>query len=129
MIAEYLWPQPETASSTNTPSANNNNNSNSASNNISTPTNGTPNNYDEKLIPEMYMIQEQIALYLGITSFKRKYPDIRRRQVDMRERDYIMSRNLVTETLCDLGLTAVPTCEVLDIMSADFPQKYDEYKK
>ncbi|XP_026477653.1 supporter of activation of yellow protein-like [Ctenocephalides felis] len=129
MIAEYLWPQPEVASPTSTATVNQNNNTNSVSNNTSTTTNGTSNSYEEKLFPEMYMIQEQIALYLGVTSFKRKYPDVRRRQVEMRERDYIMSRNLVTETLCDLGLTAIPTCEVLDIMSADFPQKYDEYKK
>lgn len=30
-----------------------------------------------------YMLQEQVAQFLGIKSFKRKYPGIQRRQVDM----------------------------------------------
>lgn len=36
-----------------------------------------------------FMIQEQVAHFLGIKSFKRKYPGIPRRMVDMQERDHI----------------------------------------
>ena len=58
--------------------------------------------------------------YLGIKSFKRKYPNIHRRPVDMQERDYIKESGYVTEALCDLGLTAVNSQDILDIMFTDF---------
>lgn len=58
------------------------------------------------------MIQEQIAEYLGVKSFKRKYPDLVRRPVDMEERNYLFENGLATEKMCDLGLTAVYASEV-----------------
>lgn len=78
---------------------------------------------------EMYMIQEQISEYLGIKSFKRKYPDLVRRPVEMEERNYIMENCLVSEKMCDLGLTAVVLQEILDIMCNDYPEKYEEYTR
>lgn len=74
------------------------------------------------------MIQEQVALYLGIKSFKRKYPDLPRRQIDMEERNYLQEKGLVSERMCDLGITAVWASDILDIMYADFYEKYEEYK-
>lgn len=78
---------------------------------------------------DTYMIQEQIAEYLDVKSFKRKYPDLMRRPVDMEERNYIMEQGLASEKMCDLGLTAVYASEVLDIMCNDYPDKYEEYKR
>ena len=52
---------------------------------------------------EHYFIQEQISQYLGIMSFKRKYPDMRRRPLEMQERDYLKDKGLVSEMACDLG--------------------------
>lgn len=78
---------------------------------------------------DSFMIQEQIAEYLGVKSFKRKYPDLMRRPVDMEERNYIMEQSLASEKMCDLGLTAVYASEVLDIMYNDYPEKYEEYKR
>lgn len=75
------------------------------------------------------MIQEQIAEYLGVKSFKRKYPDLDRRTVEMEERNYLIERGLVTEKMCDLGVTAVYAVDVLDIMYQDFHDKYDQYKQ
>lgn len=75
------------------------------------------------------MLQEQIAQYLGVKSFKRKYPGLTRRPVEMQERDFIREKNLVSEALCDMGLTAVPSSEILDIMYTDFQDKYEEYRK
>lgn len=49
------------------------------------------------------MIQEQVSNYLGVKSFKRKYPDIKRRPVDSEERAYLVDSGLVSESLCDLG--------------------------
>lgn len=53
--------------------------------------------------PEIYMIQEQISEYLGVKSFKRKYPTIKRRAVDMEERNYLQESGYVTENMCDMG--------------------------
>jgi hypothetical protein len=78
---------------------------------------------------ETYMIQEQIAEYLGVKSFKRKYPDLMRRPVDMEERNFLFENGLASEKMCDLGLTAVFAGEVLDIMCSDYPEKYEEYKR
>ncbi|XP_017066926.1 supporter of activation of yellow protein isoform X2 [Drosophila eugracilis] len=78
---------------------------------------------------DTFMIQEQVALYLGITSFKRKYPDLPRRAVDMEERNWLQEKGLVSERMCDLGITAVWASDILDIMYADFYDKYEEYKE
>ncbi|KAH8298594.1 hypothetical protein KR018_003670 [Drosophila ironensis] len=78
---------------------------------------------------DTFMIQEQVALYLGITSFKRKYPDLPRRPVDMEERNWLQEKGLVSEKMCDLGITAVWASDILDIMYADFYDKYEEYKE
>ncbi|XP_022914520.2 uncharacterized protein [Onthophagus taurus] len=76
-----------------------------------------------------YMIQEQVAQFLGIKSFKRKYPGIQRRPVDMQERDFIRESCLASEAMCDMGLTAVASADILDIMYSDFQPKYEEYCK
>lgn len=55
-------------------------------------------------VGEHYFIQEQISQYLGIMSFKRRYPDLRRRPIDMQERDYLKEKGLVSDMACDLGL-------------------------
>lgn len=52
---------------------------------------------------ETFMIQEQISQYLGVKSFKRKYPDLKRRVVDMEERNYLRENGLVSESMCDMG--------------------------
>ena len=48
-------------------------------------------------------VQEHVSQYLGISSFKRKYPDLRRRPIDMAERDYLKELGLVSEIACDMG--------------------------
>nr|XP_031835831.1 uncharacterized protein LOC116428381 isoform X3 [Nomia melanderi] len=78
---------------------------------------------------ETFMIQEQISQYLGVKSFKRKYPDLKRRVVDMEERNYLRENGLVSEGMCDMGLTAICSSEVLDVMCSDFPDQYEEYRK
>lgn len=52
---------------------------------------------------ESVMIQEQISEYLGVKSFKRKYPDLKRRTVEAEEKTYLREKGLVTEAMCDLG--------------------------
>lgn len=52
---------------------------------------------------ELFMIQEQVSTFLGVKSFKRKYPDIKRRAVEMEERQWLCDNGLVSESMCDLG--------------------------
>jgi len=52
---------------------------------------------------ELYMIQEQISNFLGVKSFKRKYPGLKRRNVEAEERTFLCDSGLVAESLCDLG--------------------------
>ena len=52
---------------------------------------------------ELYMIQEQVSLYLGVKSFKRKYPGLKRRPVEAEERTFLEDSGLVPKSMCDLG--------------------------
>ncbi|XP_017891982.1 supporter of activation of yellow protein-like isoform X2 [Ceratina calcarata] len=78
---------------------------------------------------ETFMIQEQISQYLGVKSFKRKYPYLKRRVVDMEERNYLRENGLVSEAMCEMGLTAICSSEALDVMCCDFPHQYEECRK
>lgn len=78
---------------------------------------------------DTFMLQEQVAEYLGVKSFKRKYPELPRRMVEMEERNYLMEKGMVSEKMCDLGLTAVLASDVLDIMIKDFYEKYEDYRR
>ncbi|XP_018415488.1 PREDICTED: PHD finger protein 10 isoform X2 [Nanorana parkeri] len=76
---------------------------------------------------EYYMLQEQVSEYLGITSFKRKYPDLERRDLTHKEKLYLRELNVITETQCTLGLTALRSDEVIDLMMKEYPAKHAEY--
>ncbi|XP_035226490.1 PHD finger protein 10-like [Stegodyphus dumicola] len=90
-----------------------------------------PENLFEYMWPqengEFFILQEQICDYLNVKSFKRKYPDLARRTVDMDEKQFLKERGVVTEMQCDLGLTALRSEEVLELMSKDYPDHYKEY--
>ncbi|XP_028299068.1 PHD finger protein 10 isoform X1 [Gouania willdenowi] len=76
---------------------------------------------------EYYMLQEQVSEYLGVTSFKRKYPDMERRDLSHKEKLYLREQNVITETQCTLGLTALRSDEVIDMMIKEHPAKHAEY--
>ncbi|KAM5163174.1 PHD finger protein 10 isoform 2-T2 [Mantella aurantiaca] len=76
---------------------------------------------------EYYMLQEQVSEYLGVTSFKRKYPDLERRDLSHKEKLYLREQNVITETQCTLGLTALRSDEVIDLMMKEYPTKHAEY--
>ncbi|GFY38108.1 PHD finger protein 10 [Trichonephila inaurata madagascariensis] len=90
-----------------------------------------PENLFEYMWPqdngEFFILQEQICDYLNVKSFKRKYPDLTRRTVDMDEKQFLKDRGVVSEMQCDLGLTALRSEEVLELMSKDYPTRYKEY--
>ncbi|KAH9515471.1 PHD finger protein 10 [Bulinus truncatus] len=76
---------------------------------------------------EWHLLQEQISEYLKVKSFKRKYPDLYRRICDKEEKDFLREKGVVTETQSDLGLTALRSEEVYDLMMKDYNEKYKEY--
>ncbi|KAH0617169.1 hypothetical protein JD844_028909 [Phrynosoma platyrhinos] len=78
---------------------------------------------------EYYMLQEQVSEYLGVTSFKRKYPDLERRDLSHKEKLYLRELNVITETQCTLGLTALRSDEVIDLMIKEYPAKHAEYSQ
>nr|CAD7392892.1 unnamed protein product [Timema cristinae] len=51
------------------------------------------------------------------------------RPVEAEEKTYLRDKGLVSEYMSDLGLTAVISSEILDIMYADFQEKYEEYRR
>uniref|UniRef100_A0A8C6L253 PHD finger protein 10 n=1 Tax=Nothobranchius furzeri TaxID=105023 RepID=A0A8C6L253_NOTFU len=71
------------------------------------------------------MLQEQVSEYLGVTSFKRKYPDMERRDLSHKEKLYLREQNVITETQCTLGLTALRRCLQ---MQQQNPQKVEASK-
>lgn len=52
---------------------------------------------------ELYMIQEQISNFLGVKYFKRKYPGLKRCNLEAEERTFLCDCDLVAESSCDLG--------------------------
>ncbi|GFO17052.1 PHD finger protein 10 [Plakobranchus ocellatus] len=76
---------------------------------------------------EWHLLQEQVSEYLSIKSFKRKYPDLDRRVCDKEEKDFLRDKGVVSETQSDLGLTALRSEEVYDLMMKDYNDKYQEY--
>ena len=47
---------------------------------------------------EHYFLQEQVSEYLGVKSFKRRYPDVSRRKINHDERDFLVEMRVVNET-------------------------------
>merc|ERR1719195_1261068 len=47
--------------------------------------------------------------------------------INMEERDFLIEMKIVNEMQADLGLTAIPSAHVLDIMCAEFYERYEEY--
>lgn len=78
---------------------------------------------------DLWMVQEQVISFLAIKgNFKRKYPDLKRRPVEMLEREWLhRERRAVSDVQANLGLTALLSREVLDLFFNDFPHKYEEY--
>ncbi|XP_060804003.1 uncharacterized protein LOC106140429 isoform X2 [Amyelois transitella] len=74
---------------------------------------------------QVMMIEEQVALFLGARSLRRRYPALRRRRVAGAERARLAA---LLGRAAPADLTAVDASEVLDIMLSDYPHKYEEYR-
>lgn len=80
------------------------------------------NDNDDKSEKESYIIQEILADYLKIKSFKRKYPDLERRTMDAYERSWLQEEGLVPAGRIDMGLTALKTDDVMKLLKQDYPE-------
>jgi hypothetical protein len=76
---------------------------------------------------ESVMILEHILEYLGMKSFRKNYPHLKKRIVKAEEMAYLREKGIVKKSMCNLGLTVVNRSEILDIMYWDFKEKYEEY--
>ncbi|CAH8850532.1 unnamed protein product [Trichobilharzia szidati] len=79
----------------------------------------SPGGKNEK---ESYIVQEILADYLKIKSFKRKYPDLSRRAMDAYERSWLQQEGIVPVGRADLGLTALKTDDVMKLLQQDYPE-------
>ncbi|XP_064394790.1 PHD finger protein 10-like [Halichondria panicea] len=76
---------------------------------------------------DYFMLQEQVKEFLDIRGIQRKYPDWRRRALEVEEREFLVGMSVVSETLSNMGLVALQSEEVLESMATDYPYKYSEY--
>nr|CDS18046.1 phd finger protein 10 [Echinococcus granulosus] len=77
---------------------------------------------DTKNGPTYYVIQELLADFLKVKSFKRRYPELQRRVCDAYERTWLQEAGLVPSGRAELGLTALLSDEVMSLLRNDFPE-------
>uniref|UniRef100_A0A672M1B3 PHD finger protein 10 n=1 Tax=Sinocyclocheilus grahami TaxID=75366 RepID=A0A672M1B3_SINGR len=70
---------------------------------------------------EYYMLQEQVSEYLGVTSFKRKYPGVNNKPLT------VCRGKIELNGFHVIGLTALRSDEVIDLMMKEYPVKHAEY--
>ncbi|KAL7073198.1 hypothetical protein ACQ4LE_007073 [Meloidogyne hapla] len=78
---------------------------------------------------ERFFIQEQVSELLGISSFKRKYPEMHRRTIEPTERDMLLRERKVQIALTAHHLTALHAVDVYELMSSEYPEIYAAYQK
>ncbi|KAI3390121.1 hypothetical protein SNEBB_010162 [Seison nebaliae] len=70
------------------------------------------------------VLQEQLADFLGIKGFHRKFDLLTRRVIiDPKEKDYLLNRGIVSSVQINLGLTVLLLSEVWLIISVHYPDK------
>ncbi|CAG0897414.1 unnamed protein product [Cyprideis torosa] len=79
---------------------------------------------------EFFMLQEQLSTWLELKSFRRRFPNLVRRSLDREEREHVMGLSpALTEAVCDLGLTALSTDEVLHALAVEFPGHCEQLRR
>jgi len=81
---------------------------------------------------DYYFIQEQLADLLSVKSFKRKYPNIRRRAIDSDEKKYLIEKHRLNEVMSAHllnDLTALSADDVHDLMGKEYSEIYEEYQR
>ena len=76
---------------------------------------------------EDYILQEPLAQYLGVTSFRRKFPDVFRRIADVEERRYLLHLRIITAGDETFGVTALKADDATHLMQQNFPELHAKY--
>ena len=82
---------------------------------------------NEDPFAESYLLQEQVAEYLGVRAFQRRFPTLSRRNVDFEERDFLQGTDALGDMNTLLGLVALRCMEILELMLNEFPAKFIEF--
>ncbi|XP_062507602.1 PHD finger protein 10-like [Corticium candelabrum] len=81
---------------------------------------------------DFFFLQEHVAEYLGINgirSFQRKYPDMERRILSMEEREFLVDEGVISEEQSTLGLAALKSDDVCQLMMEEYPSLHQKYLK
>ena len=82
---------------------------------------------NEDPFAESFLLQEQMAEYLGVRAFQRRFPNLTRRNVDFEEKDFLQGSDALGDMNTLLGLVALRCIEILDLMRNEFPSKFIEF--
>lgn len=77
---------------------------------------------------DFYFIQEQLAELLSIKSFKRKYPNIRRRPIEGDEKKHLIEKHRLSDVIPPHllnDLTALLSDDVHDLMKKEYSEIYE----
>ncbi|KAI6189660.1 PHD finger protein 10 [Aphelenchoides bicaudatus] len=81
---------------------------------------------------DFYFLQEQLSNLLSIKSFKRKYPNLRRRPVESDERKFLIEKHRLSEVMSEYlinDLTALSADDVHDLLGKEYADIYEEYQR
>lgn len=56
---------------------------------------------------QTWVLQDNLAEFVGIKNIKRRYPELTRRNIESDEREFLRAKGYVTDMQCDLGLVAL----------------------
>lgn len=77
---------------------------------------------------DYYFLQEQLANLLSIKSFKRKYPNLRRRSVESDERKFLLEKHRLGDVMSAHllnDLTALSADDVHDLLGREYADIYE----
>lgn len=81
---------------------------------------------------DFYFLQEQLSDLLSVKSFKRKYPNIRRRPVENDEKKYLIEKHRLSDIVASHllnDLTAISADDIHDLMGKEYVEIYEEYQR
>lgn len=74
---------------------------------------------------DRWVIQEQFCEFLDISGFKRKYPKIQRRNLDIEEVKFLYDKRVLTEQQYSMGVSVISYDDAVELLRRDFPSKHD----
>jgi len=76
---------------------------------------------------DRWVIQEQFCNFIDISGFKRKYPKIQRRNLDIEEVKFLYDKRILTEQQYSMGVSVISYDDAIELLRRDFPSKHDMF--